>query len=102
MKNQLTKKVLFALCTILLMNVNNAHSQGCIMIRNISGFGQYTQNCNAFTTSNWQLNIVGRYFKAWRDFRGTEDTKTPKKDESIITSYSTDYTLSRLFNRGWS
>lgn len=102
MKNQITKKTTLSFFIALLINVNHAQSQGCIMVRNISGFGQYSQNCNAFTTSNWQLNIVGRYFKAWRDFIGTHDQKTPKQDQSIITSYSTDFTLSRLFNKGWS
>ena len=79
-----------------------AHSQGCIMVRNISGFGQYNLTDNAFTTSQWQLNINTRYFKAFRDFKNTEDQKTPKQDESIVKSFSMDITLSRLMNNGWS
>ena len=79
-----------------------AHSQGCIMVRNISGFGQYNLADNAFTTSEWQLNITSRYFKAYRDFKGTHDQKTPAKDQSIVKSFTTDFTLSRIMNHGWS
>ena len=79
-----------------------AHSQGCIMVRNISGFGQYNLADNAFTTSEWQLNITSRYFKAYRDYKGTHDQKTPAKDQSIVKSFTTDFTLSRIMNHGWS
>jgi hypothetical protein len=81
---------------------NTLHSQGCIMVRNISGFGQYNLADNAFTTSEWSLNINNRYFKAYRDFKGTKDQKTPAKDESIVRSFTTDITLSRILNHGWS
>jgi hypothetical protein len=77
-------------------------SQGCIMVRNISGFGQYNLADNAFTTSDWQININNRYFKAYRDFKGTHDQKTPKNNESIVKSYTLDMTISRLFKNGWS
>src|SRR5882757_1517250 len=79
-----------------------AQSQGCIMVRNISGFGQYSPTDNAFTDSDWQLNIIERYFKAYRDFKGTEDQNIPENDQSIVQSYSTDLTLTRLMNKGWS
>jgi hypothetical protein len=45
----------------------SANAQGCVAIRNISGFGQYNLNDNAFSTTDWQLNINNRYFKAFRD-----------------------------------
>ena len=95
------KKIIFCLIAPLLL-YNSANSQGCIMIRNISGFGQYNLTDNAFTVSDWQLNITSRYFKSFRDFKGTEDQKTPKKDQSIIRSFSTDITLSKLMKNGWS
>ena len=80
----------------------HVHSQGCIMVRNISGFGQYNLTDNAFTTSEWQLNITSRYFEAYHDYKGTVNQHTPKADQSIVRSFSTDITLSRLFNNGWS
>src|SRR5215217_6444590 len=79
-----------------------AHTQGCIMVRNISGFGQYNLRAKSFTTSDWQLDITNRYFKAYRDFKNNQDQKTPKQDESIVHSFTTDFTLARLLPNGWS
>jgi hypothetical protein len=95
------KKLILFLLTALLF-VNFTHSQGCIMVRNISGFGQYNLTDNAFSTSNWQLNINSRYFKAWRDFKGTEDQNTPKDDRSIIRSFTMDISATKFFRNGWS
>ena len=72
------------------------------MIRNISGFGQYNLTDNAFSTSDWQLNITSRHFKSYHDYKGTTDQKTPARDESIIRSFTTDFTISKLFKNGWS
>jgi hypothetical protein len=79
-----------------------ANAQGCIAARNISGFGQYNLTDNAFTTSDWQLNINSRYFKAFRDFRGKEDQNTAKQNEAIITSFAIDFSISKLMRNGWS
>jgi hypothetical protein len=87
---------------ILLLVISDAYSQGCIMVRNIAGFGQYNLAENAFTVSDWQLNLVGRYFKAFRDFKGKEDINTPTQDQSIVRSYSVDMDLTRFMRNGWS
>lgn len=79
-----------------------AKSQGCIAVRNISGFGQYNLTSNAFSTSTWQVNINTRYFKAYRDFKEKVDLKTPTPNQNIIKSYSMDIGVSRLLNKGWS
>jgi len=95
------KKLILFLLTALLF-VNFAHTQGCIVVRNISGFGQYNLTDNAFSASDWQLNINSRYFKAWRDFKETKDQETPEQDRSIIRSFSVDMTISKLLKYGWS
>src|ERR1043165_2469306 len=77
-------------------------SQGCIVVRNISGFGQYNLTDNAFTTANWQLNINTRYFKSFRDFKEKVDQKTPEQNEAVVKSFSTDISIGRLLNNGWS
>src|SRR5690242_8912217 len=78
------------------------NAQGCIVVRNISGFGQYNLTDNAFTVSDWQLNINNRYFKAFKDYKGTENQKTAKQNESVVTSFSTDISIGRLLRNGWS
>jgi hypothetical protein len=82
--------------------INLAKSQGCIAVRNISGFGQYNLTSNAFVTSQWQLNINTRYFKAYRDFKGKTNLNTPGPNQNIIKSYSMDIGITRLLNKGWS
>ena len=102
-KTKLTlMKWLFMLLIVDLLSTNSVNAQGCIIVRNISGFGQYNFTSNSFTNSNWFLNITSRYFKSYRDFRGTTELKTPKDSAHSIRSFTTDFTLTRLFCKGWS
>ena len=95
------KKVTILLLTICFFK-HSGQSQGCIAVRNISGFGQYNLTDNAFSVSNWQLNINTRYFKSYRDFKGSVDQKTPEQNEAVVKSYSVDIGLSRFLSKGWS
>lgn len=95
-------KRLFILLVAAIMLVNVVYSQGCVVVRNISGFGQYNLTDNAFATSDWQLNITSRYFKSFRDFKGKVDQRTPEQNESVNKVFSTDFSISRLLRKGWS
>lgn len=95
------KKVI-ALIALVFLTTGNARSQGCIAVRNISGFGQYNLTSNAFTTSAWQVNINTRYFKAYRDYKEKVDLKTPAPNQNIIKSYSMDIGITHLLDKGWS
>ena len=94
------KLLLLMILNFVVLNFINA--QGCIAVRNISGFGQYNLTSNAFTTSSWQLNIDNRYFKAYHDFKGTKNLKTPPPNQNIIRSFSTDIGVTKFLNKGWS
>jgi hypothetical protein len=95
------KKLIILLFSAILY-AKTASPQGCIMIRNISGFGQYNITDNGFSVSEWQLNINNRYFKSFRDFKETQNQNTPKQNESVIKSYLMDISLSKFLNNGWS
>ncbi|MDB5221955.1 MAG: hypothetical protein JWN83_622 [Chitinophagaceae bacterium] len=95
------KKVTILLFISLLFKVQ-VQSQGCIAVRNISGFGQYNLTDNAFSISDWQLNINTRYFKSFRDFKEKVDQKTPEQNEAVVKSFSMDFSLSRFLRKGWS
>lgn len=95
------KKIITLLLGLWLFN-KTTQSQGCIPVRNIAGFGQYNLTDNSFSTSDWQLNINTRYFKSFRDFKEKVDQKTPKQNEAVVKSYSTDLSVSRFFRNGWS
>lgn len=95
-------KKITTLLLILIGGYHVANAQGCIAVRNISGFGQYNLTDNAFSTSDWQLNINNRYFKAYHDYKGSVDQKTPAQNENIIRSYTMDIGITRLLRKGWS
>ena len=95
------KKDAALLLGLLLFN-HTTQSQGCIAVRNIAGFGQYNLTDNAFSTSDWQLNINTRYFKSFRDFKEKTDQKTLKQNEAVVKSFSMDISISRMMRNGWS
>ncbi len=80
----------------------HVNAQGCVAIRNISGFGQYHFEDKTFSEHKWQINFNNRYFKSYKDYREGVDIKTPSQNRSINRSYSLDISLSRYFSRGWS
>ena len=95
-------KKFFILSTVATLFIQAANAQGCIIVRNISGLGQYNFTNNSFSTSDWQVSINNRYFKAYRDYRGKVDQKTPPQNQNVIKSFSTDLEITRLFAKGWS
>lgn len=94
------KTFIIFLCALSLSTF--AHSQGCIIVRNVSGLGQYNLTSNSFSTSNWQISINNRYFKAYRDYIGKVDQHTPPPNQNVINSFSTDFEVTRLLVHGWS
>ena len=95
-------KKLLILSAISILYSTIANSQGCVIVRNISGFGQYNFADNSFSTSDWFINVTSRYFKSYRDFRGTTELNIPKDSTHSIQSFTTDITISRLLANGWS
>jgi hypothetical protein len=95
-------KKLITLSMAILLLSNFAKSQGCIIVRNISGLGQYDLTSNTYSTSEWQLNINNRYFDTYKDYKGTQDQHTLPPNENVITSYTTVAALTRILHKGWS
>ena len=77
-------------------------AQGCATVRNISEFGQYVQQDLGTISSPWIVSINNRYYKAYRDFRGTEDVTPDPQNETINRNFTTEFAISRLLNHGWS
>ena len=95
------KKILLSTIAVMLI-VATAKSQGCVVARNISGFGQYNFLDNGFSTSDWQLNINNRYFKSFRDFKGKVDQQTAEQNAAVVKSFTTDISMARFLRNGWS
>jgi hypothetical protein len=95
------KKLLILLIVTLLLS-DYAKSQGCIVVRNLSGLGQYNLTSNSFSTSEWELNVNNRYFSTYKDYEGTTDLQTPPPNQNVIKSFTTDFALTRILKKGWS
>jgi hypothetical protein len=95
------KKVAF-LGVSLLIILTDVYTQGCVAVRNISGFGQYNFIDNSFSNSDWFISVTSRYFKSYRDFKGTTQMKFPQDSVQTVRSFTTDITAGRFLANGWS
>jgi hypothetical protein len=96
------KKLTF-IVFIFLFSINFCHSQGCIAMRNITGFGQFAQLGYESNNDQWVMDINSRYFKAYNVFQGTAK-ETPANLRSGVTLYesTTNFELTRLLHNGWA
>lgn len=95
------KEFLLLIASILLICAK-PQAQGCATVRNVSDFGQYVQMDRGSIMSPWLLSFNNRYFKAYRDFRGSEDVSPDPRNESINRNFTTEFAISHLMNKGWS
>jgi hypothetical protein len=95
------KKLLILLFILQIFTII-AWTQGCVIVRNISGFAHYNFKDHAFSMSEWVLDVNSRYFKSYRDFKGSADQKTPTADRSINRVFTLDITAARILKNGWS
>jgi hypothetical protein len=86
----------------LLLGTYAAQSQGCMAVRNLSGFGQYGKMEYNPANGKWYLNLNNRYFRSFRTFKGTQDQHTPKKEEVVNKVFTSDITVLRLFDNSWA
>ena len=98
------KQLLLLLITCMLFLPSKHEAQGCAGIKNVSELnqGQYLQSDLESTSSSWIVGINTRYYKAFRDFRGKEDLEVPSRNQAINKNFTTEISISRLMNRGWS
>jgi hypothetical protein len=97
-KHNIMKRLAFPFA-LLLMSITTAHSQGCVAIRNLAGFGSFASLGYAQTQNTWSLDINNRYFQAYDLYEG----KTHKGYDSInIYEYMINFELSHVLKNGWS
>ncbi|MFI5154801.1 MAG: hypothetical protein ACHQEM_01360 [Chitinophagales bacterium] len=80
---------------------NLTKAQGCIVVRNVAGYGQYNLKDRSFTTSDWQIGVNNRYFYSYKTYQGDKEVES-LRDQNIIKSYSLDVTATRFLPNGWS
>ena len=95
------KKILLLSAVVMLL-ASQARSQGCVVVRGLSGFGQYNPVDRSFSTSDWLINMNNRYFKSFRNYMGHDDQHVQPAGAAVNSVFSTDFAISRMFKKGWS
>ena len=96
------KKLIIAVL-VFTSSVKITYSQGCVAIRNITGFDQFAQLGYGQSTDKWMMDINNRYFQAWRFLQGTKDISPASHSDDIdLYEYQMDIGLSRILDHGWS
>ncbi len=96
-------KKLIALSLIFFLITNFSHSQGCVAIRNITGFGQFAQLGYEQSNDQWVMDVNSRYFKAYTFLQGkTKITPSDLKTGVTLYESTTNFELTRLLENGWS
>jgi hypothetical protein len=80
------------------------HSQGCLPIRNIAGFGQFAQLGYLQSPDKWMINISGRYFKAFQPINGTTKVPIPDLavDRFINLNRALNISINKALENDWS
>jgi len=90
--------LLFALLAVLSV----ARPQGCIAIRNLTGFGQFTIPEVNGEPVKWLVNANSRYSQFRKTFDGSNEKPTPVENQPFSQTFILDFSLARIFENGWS
>ncbi len=76
--------------------------QGCVAMRNLSGFGQFAYLGYKQSDEKWMLNINNRYFKAQRFLEGKKNiSPADAADDINLYEYTMNIGISRILHKGW-
>lgn len=80
------------------------HSQGCLPIRYIAGFGQFAQLGYLQSPDKWMMNISGRYFEAYQSFKGTTKILPlpPPGKRFINYNHTLNFSINKALENNWS
>lgn len=102
-KHRTMKKLI--LITVSCFASLTAYPQGCIPIRNIVGFGNFSKPeydpLNGKPT-RWVLNVSSRYLKIAQTYQGSSRADIPPEDERINETITLNLGVTRILNNGWS
>lgn len=85
-----------------LISITQVAAQGCIAIRNLTGFGQFVTPEYNDEPIKWMVNVNSRYFKSFEEFDGNTNQHVPVEDQKVNHIYVLDVAFTRVFERGWS
>lgn len=70
-----------------LISLTHAAGQGCIAIRNITGFGQFVTPEYGDEPVKWMVNVNSRYFTSYEEFVGSTNLHVPSEDRKVNHIY---------------
>jgi hypothetical protein len=96
-------KKLLILSSLFSLLAAHTMAQGCIAIRNLTGFGQFAQLGYKETNSKWMMGIDNRIFGAHTFLEGRKDiTPAHISDGGAFREYTMNIDLSRILDHGWA
>lgn len=95
------KKII--ICTlVILLKSHLVLCQGCVAMRNLSGFGQFASLGYKQSDEKWMLNINNRYFDAWKFLQGKKNISPEDASDNInLYEYTMNIGISRALPKGW-
>ena len=80
------------------------YPQGCVVIRNIAGFGQFAQLGYDQSDKKWMINLGNRYFESIQPFKDALklDLNPDETKRNINYNYTLNLSMIRLLQNGWA
>ncbi|HEX6891570.1 MAG TPA: hypothetical protein VF141_12760 [Chryseolinea sp.] len=79
-----------------------AHSQGCVAIRNLTGFTQFSLPQYGNEPVKWMLLANSRYSEFYGTYTGEEIVDQAPEDKVFSRTVIVDLALMRVYENGWS
>jgi len=95
-------KAKFVFFCVLNFSLHQAFSQGCIAIRNLTGFGQFMIPEYGEEPVKWMVNVNTRYFRSYEEFDGSTNLQIVPEDQKVNHVYVTDISVTKMLDKGWS
>jgi len=95
-------KKLTLLFFALLAFVSIAKPQGCIAIRNLTGFGQFSLPEVNGEPIKWLLNANSRYSQFHKTYDGNKVKPVAEEDQPFSQTFIIDFSVTRIYEKGWS
>lgn len=80
----------------------SALSQGCVAIRNLTGFGQFSLPQANQDPVKWLGATTIRYSQFHDTYLGSDNLDVPDADRTFSQTLIVDFTLARIYENGWS
>ena len=79
-----------------------ALSQGCVAIRNLAGFGQFTVPQYDQEPVKWLVAVNSRYSEFNDTYSGSNNLNLSQEDQTFSRTVIIDLTVAKFFENGWS